>query len=268
MIGYIYKTTNTINGKIYIGQHVAPVFEPNKYIGSGKRFKKAVEKYGIENFVCELLAECFTTAELHEKEAYYIALYNAQDNNIGYNILGGGFDVWNRGKQMSEAYCAKASKAQRDRAQNVSCYDLTTGKLIQVFNSAYDAAEFLDLDTPVKTVASRINVVCRTDAGHAYNYIWRLENKRPNVMQLSQEELLTEHTNPRARRVVQFDKNLNKIAVHESAAAYSKTITEIYKQQRVIAKGITDCCNGKQYSAYGFIWKYESDLENDGSDNV
>ena len=43
MHGYIYKTTNLINGKIYIGQHVSQKFEPTRYIGSGAIFTKAIQ---------------------------------------------------------------------------------------------------------------------------------------------------------------------------------------------------------------------------------
>ena len=49
MYGYIYKTTNKINNKSYIGQHTAKQFEPEKYIGSGSLLLKAVSKYGREN---------------------------------------------------------------------------------------------------------------------------------------------------------------------------------------------------------------------------
>ena len=45
MIGYIYKTTHLTNNKIYVGKHEAKVFEPNKYIGSGKILKLAIKKY-------------------------------------------------------------------------------------------------------------------------------------------------------------------------------------------------------------------------------
>lgn len=41
----IYKTTNTVNGKIYVGQHKTKRIEDG-YLGSGKNIQKAIEKYG------------------------------------------------------------------------------------------------------------------------------------------------------------------------------------------------------------------------------
>lgn len=90
MFGYIYKTTNLINNKIYIGQHIAMTFEPDKYIGSGQRLKLAINKYGIENFKNELICECYSQEELNEKEIYYINYYNSTDRKIGYNLTTGG----------------------------------------------------------------------------------------------------------------------------------------------------------------------------------
>jgi hypothetical protein len=46
--GYIYKTTNLINGKIYIGQHKGCL--SSHYIGSGKLIRWAINKYGKRNF--------------------------------------------------------------------------------------------------------------------------------------------------------------------------------------------------------------------------
>lgn len=90
MYGYIYKTTNLINGKIYIGQHKAKIFEPNVYLGSGTLFKRALNKYGEENFNCELLEKCDNQIELDEKEIFYIQNYNSTDKSIGYNLTSGG----------------------------------------------------------------------------------------------------------------------------------------------------------------------------------
>lgn len=89
MYGYIYKTTNLINNKIYVGQHKAKQFEPEKYIGSEKLLKKAINKYGKINFICELIEECNSEQELNEKEIYWISFYSS--NVMEYNISSGGF---------------------------------------------------------------------------------------------------------------------------------------------------------------------------------
>lgn len=57
MYGYIYKTTNLVNNKIYIGQKHSDKFLGNRYLGSGKRLREAVDKYGKECFTVELLEE-------------------------------------------------------------------------------------------------------------------------------------------------------------------------------------------------------------------
>ena len=90
IIGFIYKTTCLVNGKIYIGQHVLYNDDrDNKYIGSGVIFLKALKKYGKENFKREILRYCNSQKELNVWEYVYIKKYNAQNPEIGYNIAGG-----------------------------------------------------------------------------------------------------------------------------------------------------------------------------------
>lgn len=90
MYGYIYKTTNKINNKIYIGQKHSDTFLGNKYLGSGKRLKEAIRKYGKDSFVVELI-ECVDNAsDMDEREIYWISFYHATDKNIGYNLSEGG----------------------------------------------------------------------------------------------------------------------------------------------------------------------------------
>lgn len=83
----IYKTTNLINGKIYIGQDKNN--NPN-YYGSGDLIKNAIKKYGKKYFIKEILCVCETIDELNNKEKHYILEYNSTDKNIGYNITIGG----------------------------------------------------------------------------------------------------------------------------------------------------------------------------------
>jgi len=84
---HVYKTTNLINGKIYIGQEKRN--NPN-YLGSGKILKIAIKKYGIENFKKEILKTCKDQNELNECEKNYINTENCFPP-YGYNISKGNF---------------------------------------------------------------------------------------------------------------------------------------------------------------------------------
>lgn len=83
----IYKTTNLVNGKIYIGQDKN---NNHTYLGSGKILHLAFQKHGIENFNKEIIEECESIEELNEREKYWISFYNSTNRSIGYNIALGG----------------------------------------------------------------------------------------------------------------------------------------------------------------------------------
>ena len=84
----IYKITNLINKKIYIGQEKK--FKP-EYFGSGLLIKNAIKEFGIENFIKEIIEEnCKDYNELNKREIFWIKKLKSQDPHIGYNISGGG----------------------------------------------------------------------------------------------------------------------------------------------------------------------------------
>ena len=114
MYGYVYKTTDLINNKIYIGQHKSNVFD-DKYYGSGIIIGRLLKKYPIENFKCEILEECFSKEELNEKEVYWIEQLDSRNPDIGYNIASGGafgdsgYHMGMLGKQQSDKQKLAAS---------------------------------------------------------------------------------------------------------------------------------------------------------------
>lgn len=90
MIG-IYKITNKINGKSYIGQsnNIERRFQEHQTKGCLSRIPLdvAIQKYGKENFTYEILEKC-DTSKLNERETYWIQYYNTISN--GYNCSLGG----------------------------------------------------------------------------------------------------------------------------------------------------------------------------------
>lgn len=90
MVG-IYRIVNKNNGKIYIGQSndITRRFAEHKRIGEKSRIPvdSAIQKYGKENFIYEILEEC-SIEILNQREEYWIKFYNAVEN--GYNCSNGG----------------------------------------------------------------------------------------------------------------------------------------------------------------------------------
>ena len=90
MKGYIYKITNKVNGKSYIGQTRYTIefrWRQHLHKKDNTYFHNAIKKYGVDNFIVEKLEEC-NIEDLNEKEIYYIAKYNTFKD--GYNLTIGG----------------------------------------------------------------------------------------------------------------------------------------------------------------------------------
>ena len=107
---YIYKITNQINGKIYIGKHSTNNLDDG-YMGSGILICKAEKKYGLENFTKEYLAFCDTEEKLNWFEKFYIKKYKARE--VGYNLTDGGDG--HLGFIMSEETKQKLSEANKGK---------------------------------------------------------------------------------------------------------------------------------------------------------
>lgn len=90
MYGYIYLTTNTVTGKIYIGQKKSDTFLGDKYLGSGVVLLQSINKHGKSAFTVQLLECVDTLDQLNEREIYWISYYHATDPTVGYNLSDGG----------------------------------------------------------------------------------------------------------------------------------------------------------------------------------
>lgn len=145
----VYKITNKINGKIYIGitnQGSGTRYRHHWYearIGEPSPIHRAMAKYGEANFTLEIIDFANTCDELKEKEKFYIKKFNSMDRSIGYNLTEGGDGTFGRlhseetkekirqkalgrkvseeaKKRMSESRKGKCSDKKRKHLQEIS----------------------------------------------------------------------------------------------------------------------------------------------------
>lgn len=114
MFYIIYKTTNRINGKIYIGSHKTKDLN-DTYLGSGKYLNHAVKKHGIENFQKEILFVFDNPADMYAKEAELVNDEFLAEANT-YNLKKGGFGGWNFLNQNRERFITPKYTSARRRA--------------------------------------------------------------------------------------------------------------------------------------------------------
>ena len=87
---YIYKITNKVNDKVYIGQSIRPVKKRfNRHLNDAlnnkldTHFARAIRKYGKDNFICEVIDTATNQNDLTLKEQYWIRYYDS--HHLGYN---------------------------------------------------------------------------------------------------------------------------------------------------------------------------------------
>ena len=116
----VYKITNNLNNKFYIGKHQTYDLGDG-YMGSGKWLKRAIQKYGIENFSKEILHVFETEEEMNAKEKELVVI-----SEQSYNLCEGGkggFSYINRTVSSEKKQSLKALKIHRERLKNPVYYN-------------------------------------------------------------------------------------------------------------------------------------------------
>lgn len=112
---YIYRITNKINGKTYIGQHKYKNLNDN-YMGSGVYIRRAIEKYGIENFEKEILYSRIQYKETADSMEIFAIKKERALGKAEYNIADGGQGGSpNKGRCFSKEHKRKLSEAHKGK---------------------------------------------------------------------------------------------------------------------------------------------------------
>lgn len=219
----IYKITNQINNKVYIGQstNIENRWNQHIYAASNDQFYNhkrsllypAIRKCGINNFIFEIIEEC-DISKLDERESYWIEYYDSTNKEKGYNLLSGGkqgrqfnpqifYKLWDEGKTVKEINEATGASYA------------TTEHILQGYNDY----------TPQKSL-SRSTLASEKHSNSV--------NKIP---------------------LYQYDLLGNYITQYDCAAAASRALFgDSIHLSMAIAAGTS---NPKQHMAYNFLWSRE-----------
>lgn len=122
---YVYKITNMINKKIYIGVHRTNNIHDG-YMGSGRLIKRAIEKYGIENFIREILKFFKSYKEALEYEKVLVTPEFCESKHT-YNLKEGGHGSC----YYSKEYRENISKSRKEKWQDPEFREM----MIQALNT-------------------------------------------------------------------------------------------------------------------------------------
>lgn len=231
----IYKYTNLINGKVYVGQTKRTLSRRS----SGKSlmgysrctyFWNAIQKYGVENFKSEILVDKINSQEeANRLEQFYIKQYKSNNEKYGYNISSGG--------NSRDHFCIPVYQ-----------YDLY-GNYLNEYESAVEASFVTGIhDTSILSV-------CRGERKTAGNYIW--SHDKYNIIK-------SETFDTRKFKVYKYDLKGNFLQDYNNAFEAGLKFGGDYCAHRII-----DGCKKENGQYFGYQWRfYKKDNIGDYSENI
>lgn len=273
MYGVIYKATNLINNKIYIGQTTKSLdVRISKHLMDAKYYNKvmfhrALNKYHENNFSWEIIDYAENAVDLDMKEVYYIKHYRSfvkMEGSHGYNMTQGGYGASGEnhpsfGKAVSEETRIKISKSLLKRmeteksksSKSVMQFSLV-GEYIQTFESMTMAYKNLGISK------GHIGTVCKGSGRlySAHGYIWCFKKDySEDFIKKRIENYKKSKIAHNRKKVMQIDFQGNLIKIHESTKEAMKSINNKENSGNIIK-----ACLGLIPSAYKYIWIYEEDF--------
>ena len=274
----VYITTNLLNNKKYIGKDTK---NNPKYLGSGSLLREDIKKYGKENFKKEILEYCFDNCSLEERETYWINYFQATSNpeyyNIRENVKNWYSNTSETKKQHVRNKISKSNKGRTNSEETKKKISLATlGKLKGNYHTKESKLKISNKNqgrkhTPEekekismkrkgwKPTQDQKNKMSEGRKGHPmYTKEWREKirqsnkgKKRSEEQKKNQSQKTKGNTN-RRKKVLQYSMNMEFIKEWECALHAAESLG---KPQ---GAAITEVCNGKRKSIYGYIWRYKN----------
>lgn len=285
-MGYIYKITNLVNNKIYIGQTIQPIEKRwEQHIKSS--YKKnndskkyaihyAIQKYGKGNFSFTVI-EQVENSLLNMREEYWIKELNTFiDNHCGYNMTYGGegrkttnsqiiLDLWEQGYTITEisqkSGYSRSTCSIHLKNNGITCQELlqrrekyNSKKFSKTIYQYSLKGEFIQEWNSLAEVKHQLNfeqsllsLCINGKVRTAYGYLW-VDDKNLITQAIQNYNSLKYKKN---RKVQQILLNDTIIKIWDSAELAGRSLN-------IDPSAIRRCCqnNPKYKTAKGFKWKY------------
>lgn len=289
----VYKHTNKINGKVYIGQTGQTPenrwLEGKGYIGC-THFYNAIQKYGWDNFEHEIVYNCLSFEEANNYEKELIELYDSTNSEKGYNLMTGG--VKSRPceitrQRMSESrkgeknpfYGKKLSKEHKEKLRKShlgkklseetkkkisegnkgKVFSEETRKKLSEANKGRTGV-WKGKHLPEET-RKKISEAQKGEKGHMYGKHLSEEARR-KISEAGKGREVSEETRSK------ISKALSKPILCVETGEVFRGITEAERQTGNNHSNLVACLKGRQKTCGGYHWKYVEENQYDEIVNI
>lgn len=234
----VYKHTNKVNGKVYIGQTCRkPEYrwsEGKGYIGC-THFYNAIQKYGWDSFDHEIIYENLSLEEANRLEAELICLYSSTDSKCGYNMRPGGLN-----SPLSEDTKEKISQA-----------------IVGENNGFYGKHHTEETKRKISEAQKGEN-----NCNYGKHFCMKEEIKR-KISETKKGVPLSEANRQNISLAMQGSKNPNcKAIICIETGEKFWGAKEAQDKLGVNKESISACCHGRNKTAGGYHWKFVEDNNN------
>lgn len=267
--GYIYKITNTINGKAYIGQttNLQKRWYQHRNGYGSKILTKAFIKYGISNFEFEQIIKISSKDRenlrfiLNTLEVLYIKKYNTFKKGYNATVGGEGTSGYKMNEQAiqnlreshigyipTEEQRTKIGNALRGRTRDeemIAKAALKRRKPILQYSLDGEFIREFEGITFVEFDAANILMCCKGKINSAYGYIWRYKTS----VDFPRNIEVQGRFNIKNKKVIQYTKDRQYMNTYNN-------IKEASMITGISVSSIRNCICGTSKSAGGYMWNY------------
>jgi hypothetical protein len=238
----IYKITNLINGKIYVGKSK---YNDKAYMGSGIALENAKKKYGLENFKKEIITEVNCEKDLNLLEKDWIKKLKSYDRKIGYNIAeggnGGNTRVGFNPDELNKYYDRLSEGVKSSEKYSLSVKNKTGVKRpehSEMMKKLYNEGK-LKVGKNTKPIS---------------------EETKIKIGKKNKGKKRTDETRNKIAKAK--SKEVEKLTIDSEYLETYISIDEASKKNKVNRCCISDVCHNKQKIAGGFKWRFKLVVEN------